>query len=116
MREASGMLDKEAIRNIHLIKSIAEQIWGDNVVFGEINILNTPYSQFEVPMKLYREMDVLLVYDRSILDISVRKDNEYLWLSDLTDEKIIEGIDSTKQENLLHNFQVLDRLICKNMN
>ena len=110
------MLNEEAIRNIHLIKSVAEQIWGSNVIFGEINVLNTPYAQFELPMKLYREMDVLLVYDRSILDISVRKDNEYLWLSDLTDERIIEGFDSMKQEKLLYNFQVLDRLIRKNMN
>ena len=111
MREVSGMLNEEAIRNIHLIKSVAEQIWGSNVIFGEINVLNTPYSQFELPMKLYREMYVL-----SILDISVRKDNEYLWLSDLTDERIIEGFDSMKQEKLLYNFQVLDRLIRKNMN
>ena len=105
----------EEKQNIDLIKSTAQQIWDSNVQFGEIKVINSPYPEFEWDIILYNKFSVLMKYDRSILDISVKTNGDEKWLTDLTDEDIVEGFESCKPENLLHNFHVLDRFLRKNM-
>ena len=110
------MLNKEAIKNIDLLKSVAEQVWGENVVFGELKVIDSPYAEFELPMRLYNTYDIRLEYERSTVGIMVKTVQGYIGLSKLTEQNVFKGLKSCIPENLLHNFQVLDRLIHKNMN
>ena len=105
------MLDDQGRENIKLIGELSEQIWGNNCEFGELKVLNSPYPEFELPMRLYNKVNVLLTYDRSILGIAVKTRNGNVWVDDLTSQTIHDGFESCKPENLLHNFQVLDEVV-----
>lgn len=59
---------------------------------------------------------VVLSYDRSTLSIGVPTEKGYVVLSRIAEESIYRGFDGMKPENLLHNFQVLDRVLRENMN
>ena len=39
--------DWEAQKNIPLIKKTAQEVWGDNITFGEIEDLGAPWTEFE---------------------------------------------------------------------
>jgi len=56
------VLNKYAYKNIQLIKDTALELWGDNVNFGEITPSKSPYPEFEWIIKLYNQINVLLVY------------------------------------------------------
>ena len=105
------MLDREAIEHIQLIKDTANFVWGTQCRFGEVQVMEAPFSMFLLPLCLYDQFNIKLNYDRSILDISVQKDDSYVWLTNLTKLPIIEGFESLKPANLLHNFRVLDQFI-----
>ncbi len=109
------MLNKYAHRNIELISTTALRVWDEYCEFGEIKIKKSPYPEFEWMMKLYGQYGIRLVYDRSILVIEVPTKNGYTELSNVSEEKVFHFFDSLKPENLLHNFQVLDRLLRKQM-
>ena len=109
------MLNNDAYQNIELIKSTAQNIWGKNCILGEIKELKSPYPEFEWSLQLYGQFNIKLIYDRSTLSIGVPTEQGYMALSRVTDESVFRGFDGMKPENLLHNFQVLDRLICKKM-
>ncbi len=102
------MLDKHAEESIELIGALANQIWGSNCEAGQVKVLNSPYAEFEYPIRLYRRVDVTLTYDRSILGIAIKTQKGNMWVDDLTTQIIYDGFESSKPENVLHNFQVLD--------
>ena len=110
------MLNNDARANISLIKEIANQVWENNVEFGEIKVLDSPYPEFEWPMRLYNSVDVRLEYERSTVGIMVKTREGYIGLSRMTDDQVFKGLKSCKPENLLHNFQVLDGLLRKHIN
>jgi len=95
-----------------MIRITAIQVWGNKVEFGEIKVLNSPYPEFEWVMRIYG-VDILLKYDRSALDIGVPQNDQYVLMSEFTNESFVRGMKSTEVNNLLHNFQVLDRLLKK---
>ena len=105
------LTDWEAVENIDLIKKTALQVWGENIEFGEIKGSNSPYPEFEWQIYLYSKFSIKLDYDRSTLSIGVPTKDGYVVLSSLANELVFGGFDGMKPENLLHNFQVLDRLI-----
>lgn len=105
------LTDWEAVENIDLIKKTALLVWGENIEFGEIKGSNSPYPEFEWQIYLYSKFIIKLDYDRSTLSIGVPTKEVYVVLSSLTNESVFGGFDGMKPENLLHNFQVLDRLI-----
>ena len=107
----SGMLNKFDQENIAIIKSMAQKVFGKNHVFGEIQFLDSPYTEFNLPMRLYDAFDITLEYERSTVGIMVKTKQGYIGLSRLTDEQIFKGLKSCKPENLLHNFQVLNEVI-----
>jgi len=104
------MLDDEGRENINLIRALTSRIWGSNCEFGRPKVIDAPYSEFELPMRLYHKVNVTLTYDRSILGIAVKTQNGNVWVDDLTSKMIFDGFESCKPENLLHNFQVLDEV------
>lgn len=110
------MLDREAIEDIALLEFTANQIWGANCKFGELKEVNSPYPEFELPLRLYNAFDVTLEYERSTVGIMVKAGEDYIGLSRMTAEQVFKGLKSCIPENLLHNFQVLDRLLRKQMN
>ena len=102
--------DKQNIANIYQISS---ELWGSDVLFGEIEILESPYPEFKLPMRLYNIYDITLEYDCSTIGIMVKTEQGFIGLSRLADEQVFRGLKSCNPENLLHNFQVLDRFLCK---
>ena len=101
----------EEEQNIRLIEGTAKKTWGNNVEFGELKVLDSPYPEFELIMRLYKLFDIKLTYDRSTLSIGVPTEEGYLVLSRAAKEPVFRGFDGMKAENLSHNFEVLDRLI-----
>lgn len=113
MKEVFGLLDDEARNDIKQITDLANRIWGNNCEFGQLKVQNSPYAEFEWPLCLYHKVDVTLTYDRSILGIAIKTQKGNVWVDDLTNEIIYDGFESSKPENILHNFQVLDEVIRK---
>ena len=111
MKEVFGLLNNEAYRDKEVIKTTAQNTWGENCVFGEFKELNSPYPEFVWILQLYGRFDVKLNYDRSTLHIEFPTSEGYEPLLGATDEHIFKGFDGMKPENLLHNFQVLDRIV-----
>jgi len=105
------MLDREAIEDIALIKSTANQVWGNKCQFGEIREINSPYPEFDLPMRLYNVCDITIEYERSTVGIMVKTEQGYIGLSRLTEQQVFKGLKSCVPENLLHNFKILDGLI-----
>lgn len=104
------MLDNEALQDLQTIKQIAIQNWGQNCEFAEIKIANSPHSEFELPMSLYHEIEVGIYYDRSALDIGIRRGGKYDLLSTFTTKQVYRGMKAMKPENLISNFKVLDEV------
>lgn len=105
------MLNREAIENIQLIKDTANFVWGTQCRFGEVQVIDSPYSEFNLPMRLYDLYDILLEYERATLGIMVKNDLGYTGLSRLSTQQVFRGFESLKPANLLHNFRVLDQFI-----
>ena len=97
-------------KDVDLIEDTAKQIFGNNIEFGKVKELDSPYPQFDWPLKLYGAVDALLVYDRSILTMGILRDGEEVYIGEFTDAPIIRGFASTEPENLLSNFRVLDEV------
>ena len=104
------MLNNEAKENLELIYETAEQLWGSNCTFSELEIKNSPWSEFEQPVCLYGKVDVGIYYDRSALDIGIKQNGKYELLSKFTSENVFRGMTAMQAENLLHNFKVLDKV------
>ena len=105
------MLIEEDRENIELIRTTAQKVWDEDCVFGEFKEPNSPYPEFEWHMVLYGRFEVLLTYDKSIIGLNIWIEERFVNLRKLTSEELVRGFDSSKPENLLHNFQVLDRLL-----
>lgn len=103
----------EEKQNINNIYQIASEQWGENVEFEKIKVINSPYPEFELPMKLYGRVNILLAYDRSALDIGIPQNGQYVLMSEFTDKPFVRGMKATQVENLRHNFQVLDEVARK---
>ena len=105
------MLNKYAMADVELIEATAKQVWGNDVEFGELKVLRSPFPEFEWPVRLYGQVDVEFGYDRSTLGITVPKDGEYVFMRTYTDKPYFIGLASMKAENLLHNFYILDEVV-----
>ena len=103
----------EEKQNIDNIYRAAHDLWGENVVFGDIEVIESPYPEFDLPMKLFDKVGILLNYDRSALDIGVPKDGRYVLMSEFTDKPFVRGMKATQPENLISNFRVLDEVAKK---
>jgi len=105
------MLDREAIEHIQLIKDMANFVWGTQCRFGEVQVMEAPFSMFLLPLCLYDQFNIKLNYDRSTLSIDVPTQDGYKVLSRAAKEKVFRGFDGLVPANLLHNFKVLDQFI-----
>ncbi len=104
------MLDNEARQDLQTIKQVAFQIWGSHCEFDEPDIKNSPYPEFELPMRLFQRIEVGIYYDRSALDIGIRQNGKYVLLGKFTTKQVFRGMKAMIQDNLLHNFEVLDEV------
>ena len=114
MLESNNRYDQEAQNNIALIKKTAQEVWGDNITFGEIEDLGAPWPEFEWPVKIY-SFPLKFIYDRSYFDIAIPVEDGFRALSYLTDEPMLLGRNSLKPQNLFHNLKVLDRYLQQKM-
>lgn len=106
------MLNNEARKNLQAIKETAGQIWEKNCEFGDIDIKDSPYPEFELPMRLYQKLEVGIYYDRSALDIGIRQEGKYVLLEKFTTRQVLRGMKAMKPENLFNNFKILDEVAC----
>lgn len=90
-----------------------KNFWGSNVTNIEnIKLSDIPYDMFTFTMKLYGRYDVKVEYEMSMLGFRIKKGDEYIILSKLTEEKVLKGFDSYRTENdIIHNFKVLDNVL-----
>ena len=105
------MLSSFGKANLEAIKQALNIVWEQNALVINEKVINRPFDMFEMDVKIYNKHNILISYDRSVIDISIKKDGEYKWLTDLTDQEIVEGFDSCILENLVHNFMILDKVL-----
>lgn len=105
------MLSSVGLKNLNLLKKLINQFWGNNVEIINEKIFDAPFDMFSVLIKVNGRFVVLMEYDRSVLDISIKTDDGFIWLTDLAQTDIMEGFESCKEETLLYNFDVLDKTI-----
>lgn len=105
------MLSNFGTANLEMLKQSLNTVWGQNARITDIRVIDRPFDMFEINLTINNRHKVLISYDRSIVDISIHKNDEYEWLTDLTDIEVVEGFDSCKPENLVHNFEVLDKVL-----
>jgi len=106
------MLIEEDRASIELIRETAQKVWGEECVFGELKEPNSPYPEFEWYVVLYGRFEVRLEYDRGLLGIDVPTEDGDVLVGMGTEEIFgFLGFEGMKPENLLHSFQVLDRLL-----
>lgn len=108
------MLDNEGKQNIKSIKNAAQIVWGEQCKIEDIQVHNAPFCMFELKIKLYDSFDILLIYDRSLLSINLKVEDNYINIRKLTNKQIRGGFDSCKLENLLYNFRILDEILTTN--
>ncbi|WP_088838921.1 hypothetical protein [Listeria sp. ILCC792] len=108
------MYKNEMMAESKKLKSLISEYWGEEASEIEVEIPdNTPFGIFFLEMKLYGKFKVKMEYERSTLGISVKNENsnDYVILSKMTDQKIYRGLQSYKESNLKHNFEVLNNLL-----
>lgn len=92
--------------------SMVKKFWNNAV--SEIKVTSMtdePFDMFTLSMRMYKNYDVLMEYDRGTLSIKVKLQNQYTVLSRLADEPVYRGFEGYKPDNLLHNFAILDKVL-----
>ncbi len=102
------MLDQEGSENINKIRDAAKQTWGDQCRLQNPQVHEAPFCMFEIHMRIYDRFSVVILCDRSVVDISFRTNGRYEWLAELSPGTVVEGAESCRPENLLRNFRLLD--------
>jgi hypothetical protein len=102
------MLDSEARRDIQTIREAAINVWGRNCEFEDIIIKDSPYPEFELPIRLYQCVKVGIYYDRSALDMGIMQEGKYILLEKFTTEMVHRGMKAMEFKNLFSNFKILD--------
>ncbi len=69
--------DKQNIDNIYII---ATKLWDKQVEFGKIEVIDSPYPEFNLPIRLYNACDITLEYERGTIGIMVNTPNGYIGL------------------------------------
>lgn len=75
--------------------------------------MNSPFSEFELPIWLYQKIEVGIYYNRTALDIGIKQDGKYILLGKFTTKQVFRGMKAMKPENLHHNLKVLDEVSCE---
>ena len=104
------MLNKEAQRNLQLIKQMIIQIWGEDCELLNIDIKDSPYAEFELLIRLYHKVEAGIYYDRSALDIGIKQNEKYILLGNLTNKPVVRGIKAMDPKNLRSNFLILNEV------
>ena len=106
------MLENRIQNEADKLISFIKRFWDDKVSNIKItDIADKPFDIFTLAMKLYKKFDIMMEYERSTLAISVKIDDEFVYLDELTDEPIFIGFESYYPENLLFNFKLLDKVL-----
>ena len=105
------MLSKEGVENYKLLKETALEIWQQDIEFLSEKVFDYPFDCFEIHFQLYGEFKIWLEYDRSIFALKLWEGEQYVYISRITSDHIYKGFESTKPENIKHNYLVLDKIL-----
>lgn len=105
------MLSKHGTKNLTLLKELINQFWGTNVRIINEEVINAPFDMFKMNIIIYDKFEILIEYDRSIIGISIKIDNNFINLRKLTDKETIKGFESSEKDSILYNFKILDDVL-----
>lgn len=105
------MLSEEGLMHLKLLKNLMQQFWGSNARIINEEVLNAPFDMFKMNIIIYDKFEILIEYDRSIIGISIKIDNNFINLRKLTDKETIIGFESSGKDSILHNFKILDDVL-----
>jgi len=107
------LLSKFGKSNYNLIIREIQSFWAGNVEVQSEKRIENPRDAFELQLRLYDKYEVLLEYEMSTFALKLWTGQEFEYLDNMTDDKMVYGFDSMKPENILHNFKVLNDVIKK---
>ena len=110
-KEIYGMLDWEGSLHLKNILSVSERVWGKRFSVIKVDIKNAPFALMDMELRIYGKYHVLLAYDRSLLAIFIIQGGEPVYIKNFTNKEILGGFSACKEENLLHNFHILDDVL-----
>jgi len=105
------MLSEEGLMHLKLLKNLIQQFWRCNARIINEELLNAPFDMFKMNIIIYDKFEILIEYDRSIIGISIKIDNNFINLRKLTDKETIKGFESSEKDSILHNFKILDDVL-----
>ena len=106
------MLVSYGKQNLINILIALEKTWGFDVNILKIDIKNAPFGLMDIEVQIYKKYRILLAYDRSLLGIFIMRNGEPVHISKFTKQELITGFEvCKKEENLLHNFHILDDVL-----
>jgi hypothetical protein len=80
MKGDFGMLNKYSLENIELIRMLAKEVFNDDINFGEMEEIDSPFPEFTWLIILYKRINALLTYDRSMLRVDIMINGEYKYI------------------------------------
>jgi hypothetical protein len=104
------MLDHEGRENMWTILQALDAQWDDDCELESIENLPAPYSEFEILLRLYGEVEVSIAYERGTLDTAIMQNGECIPLELLTEKPVFIGLQAMKYKNMKHNFEILDEV------
>ncbi|MCL2676687.1 MAG: hypothetical protein FWE43_01455 [Streptococcaceae bacterium] len=102
------MLSGEGKNNLEKINKMIKKFWGDSCTSINEKFNDIPFDEFEVFVVLYNKIEIKITYDRSIIGFNIKKHGNFINLRNLTSQKLFTGFESSTEENIEHNFRVLD--------
>jgi hypothetical protein len=105
------MLSNEGEKNLKLLQDLAIQIWGTNLNIINVKIHNAPFDIFEINMLIYGCYEILLEYEKGSFATSIKMNNIFIFLDKISDENIVYGFESVLPQNIISNFNILDKTL-----
>jgi hypothetical protein len=71
---------------------LAKEVFNDDINFGEMEEIDSPFPEFTWPIILYKRINALLTYDRSILRVDIMINGKYKFIGKLTNTPIMDAV------------------------
>ena len=104
------MLDHEGREDMWTILQALDAHWDDDCELESIQSLPSPYPEFEIRLRLYGEVEVSILYDRSAVGVGIKQNGAYRGLKQFTEKPVFRGREAMKYKNMKHNFEILDEV------
>ena len=104
------MLNLEAQKNLETIRRLSGEMFGGDCKIDTVEVIDSPYPEFELRMRLYETVEVGIYYDRSAVDIGIKQNGQYVLLEKFTENPVYRGMKAMNEQNLKYNFTILNEV------